>query len=247
VIKYWKEGFQKYAVFQGRATRAQYWSWVFVNLLIAIFGVVTLIFSFLIEPLFITILVVLVLYWLAIFIPDLAYTVRRLHDANLTGWLMLIYFVPYVGGLILFILTLLPSQNINNKYGPHPLTGQWAFVPSGYYPPYPPGTPPYSLPPYPPQGSYFPAYGLPPGYYPPYPPGTPPYSLPPYPPQGPPTQPGSQQVNPYQSSPFSPQQNYPRPQSPQPSPQPNFPSYPLNPEVPPPNNPTNPENQSDQP
>jgi len=227
MITYWKEGFQKYIVFNGRATRAQYWSWVFVNIGIYLVAVIIALATKSIKPLPVTIVVLLSIYSLATIIPGLAYTVRRLHDANLTGWLVLLSLVPYIGSFVILILTLLPSQNTNNKYGPHPLTAQSTFNPTpGYYPPYPPGTPSYSSAPYPPQGSYFPPYS---------------------PPQGPPTQPGTQQVNPYQSYPFSPQQNYPPPQSPQPSPQPNFPSYPLNPEVPPPNNPTNPENQSDQP
>jgi uncharacterized membrane protein YhaH (DUF805 family) len=59
--------------------------------------------------------------FLALLIPKLAVTVRRLHDSDKSGWFYLIGFIPYVGGLILFVLTVLPGTPGDNRYGPDPL------------------------------------------------------------------------------------------------------------------------------
>lgn len=54
------------------------------------------------------------------FIPNLAVTVRRLHDQDKSGWLMLVMFVPYVGGLIMLVLAFLPGTDGPNQFGPDP-------------------------------------------------------------------------------------------------------------------------------
>jgi uncharacterized membrane protein YhaH (DUF805 family) len=60
------------------------------------------------------------LYMLAVFIPSLAVTVRRLHDSGNSGWFILFELIPYVGGIVLFVFTLLDSQSGSNKWGPNP-------------------------------------------------------------------------------------------------------------------------------
>ena len=60
------------------------------------------------------------LFLLATFIPGIALTVRRQHDIGLSGWFYLLVLVPYVGGLIVFVFTLIPSQKHDNKWGPVP-------------------------------------------------------------------------------------------------------------------------------
>jgi uncharacterized membrane protein YhaH (DUF805 family) len=54
------------------------------------------------------------------FIPALSITIRRLHDIGRSGWWYLIAFVPLIGGLILFVFTLLDSDPDRNEYGPNP-------------------------------------------------------------------------------------------------------------------------------
>ncbi|MDO8933008.1 MAG: DUF805 domain-containing protein, partial [Rhodocyclaceae bacterium] len=44
----------------------------------------------------------------------------RLHDIGLSGWFYLLVFVPSVGSLIIFVMTLIPSQKHDNKWGPVP-------------------------------------------------------------------------------------------------------------------------------
>lgn len=101
----------KYATFTGRARRSEYWYFVLFNFIIDIVcGIIMLI------P-FIGI-VISVLIGLALIIPGLAATVRRLHDSGKTGWLVLLGIIPVVGGIIVLVLTLVDSQQGENQYGP---------------------------------------------------------------------------------------------------------------------------------
>jgi uncharacterized membrane protein YhaH (DUF805 family) len=56
---------------------------------------------------------------LALIIPSLAVTVRRLHDAGHSGWWWLITFIPF-GGIVLLIFALQDSQPGDNQWGPNP-------------------------------------------------------------------------------------------------------------------------------
>ena len=60
------------------------------------------------------------LYAVAVFIPRLAVTVRRLHDSGRTGWWALIGLVPFIGFVILLIFMVLDSEPGDNAYGPNP-------------------------------------------------------------------------------------------------------------------------------
>lgn len=62
----------------------------------------------------------LVLYSLAIFIPNLAVIVRRLHDQDKSGWWFLIGLVPIIGGIWLLILYLTDGTPGPNRFGPDP-------------------------------------------------------------------------------------------------------------------------------
>jgi uncharacterized membrane protein YhaH (DUF805 family)/cold shock CspA family protein len=57
---------------------------------------------------------------LALVVPSIAVTVRRIHDIGLSGWFWLITFVPSVGSLIILVFTLIPSQRHPNRWGPVP-------------------------------------------------------------------------------------------------------------------------------
>ncbi len=60
------------------------------------------------------------LYDLAILLPVIALTVRRIHDSGNSGWWALILLIPLIGVIVLFIFTLLDSQPGPNQYGPNP-------------------------------------------------------------------------------------------------------------------------------
>jgi uncharacterized membrane protein YhaH (DUF805 family) len=61
-----------------------------------------------------------ILFFLATFIPQLAVTIRRFHDQDKSGWFYLLAFVPFVGGLIVFIFMLLEGTRGPNRFGPDP-------------------------------------------------------------------------------------------------------------------------------
>ncbi len=120
---------RNYFQFNGRARRAEYWGFT-------LFLIVTLIALIIIDltvsitfygtdengdPVVLPILTVL--FYLYCVIPGIAITVRRLHDVNMSGWMYFINFVPYVGGLILFVFTVLDSKPAPNAYGASPKYG----------------------------------------------------------------------------------------------------------------------------
>ncbi len=103
------EAFKKYADFQGRASRREYWMFFGVNLGFAVvLGIAETIMNTKILGL---------LYSLAILVPSLAIGVRRLHDTNRSGWWLLITLIPIVGAIILIVFALQASQNEGNRYG----------------------------------------------------------------------------------------------------------------------------------
>lgn len=59
------------------------------------------------------------IYALAIFLPSLGVTVRRLHDTGRSGWWILIGIVPIIGGIVLLVFMVLDSTP-DNEYGPNP-------------------------------------------------------------------------------------------------------------------------------
>lgn len=104
-----------YADFNGRATRKQYWMFFLFNFLIMFLSLI------IIEILNREILYLLfVLYNLFILLPSLALQVRRLHDIGQSGWMFLLSFIPFAGGIILFVFACLDSEAHVNKYGPNP-------------------------------------------------------------------------------------------------------------------------------
>jgi uncharacterized membrane protein YhaH (DUF805 family) len=115
VIQWYTEVLKKYAVFTGRARRAEYWSFWLVNfVIIVVLSVVggflgRAVGSFLVG-----------IYSLAVLVPHLAVAVRRLHDTGKSGWWVLILLVPFVGWIALLILLVLEGQPGDNEYGPNP-------------------------------------------------------------------------------------------------------------------------------
>ena len=105
--------FKKYFVFQGRASRSEYW-WFQLLVTPAYF-----IASFIDEgsPIFIISLTICVVS----FIPAVAAGVRRLHDTNKSGFFLLISLIPFIGGLIMLFLLIPEGTKGKNQYGDNPL------------------------------------------------------------------------------------------------------------------------------
>jgi uncharacterized membrane protein YhaH (DUF805 family) len=118
--------FSNYANFSGRATRSEYWFFrLFVVLVF--FGslfVVGLIGAATGSPdsasaIAQVLTLLLVLFWIAILIPDLAVSVRRLHDTNRSGWWYLLAAVPF-GSIVLLVWWCTKGTEGWNEYGPDP-------------------------------------------------------------------------------------------------------------------------------
>lgn len=109
---------KRYAVFSGRSRRKEYWFFYLFNVLI-LFGIVIVEAALDLSdpegfgPLS-------AIYFLAMFIPGLAVTVRRLHDTNRSGWWFLISFVPLIGFFALLFFALSEGDSGTNAYGPDP-------------------------------------------------------------------------------------------------------------------------------
>lgn len=56
-------------------------------------------------------------FGLAMFVPSLAVAGRRLHDANRSGWWLLLSFVPMFGWLALLFFYVQPSWPVTNRWG----------------------------------------------------------------------------------------------------------------------------------
>ena len=129
---YWyMEVLKKYLEFSGRARRKEYWMFQLVNLVILAVLFVGLLTE-LRSPLVGVFVVATCGYVLFTIIPSLAVSVRRLHDANLSGFWLLLSFVP-LGGIVLLVFYVLDSTPGPNQYGPNPKATSMA----GYGAPYP--------------------------------------------------------------------------------------------------------------
>ncbi len=60
------------------------------------------------------------IYSLAVLVPSIAVSVRRLHDTGRSGWWLLIGLVPLIGSIWLIVLLCLDSQPETNKWGANP-------------------------------------------------------------------------------------------------------------------------------
>ena len=118
-MNWYIEVMKKYSVFSGRARRSEYWFFVLINILISIIlGFVATMTGIMGAGMHLGILSGL--YSLAMIIPSLAVSVRRLHDTNRSGWWLLICLVPLIGLIILLVFMLLDSTPGENQYGPNP-------------------------------------------------------------------------------------------------------------------------------
>ena len=102
---------KKYADFNGRARRKEFWMFFLFNLIVAIvLGVIDSVIG---------IPVLGLIYSLGVLLPSLAVGARRLHDTGKSGWWLLLGLIPLVG-LVLIIFWVMDSNPGDNQYGPNP-------------------------------------------------------------------------------------------------------------------------------
>ena len=109
-------GFSNYVTFRGRAARSEFWFWclfaglvgLVANLIdISIFGMNS------VTP-------VAAIASLALLLPGLAVSVRRLHDIDRTGWWLLLVFT-IIGTFVLLYWDCVQGTDGPNRFGPDPL------------------------------------------------------------------------------------------------------------------------------
>jgi uncharacterized membrane protein YhaH (DUF805 family) len=109
----------KYVDFSGRARRSEYWWFALFDILV---GFVAAIIDSILGTGSGSFGVFQALVTLALLLPGLAVSVRRLHDTSRSGWWVLIALVPVVG-LIVLLIFYVQDSHPDNKYGPSPKAG----------------------------------------------------------------------------------------------------------------------------
>ena len=110
------QALRKYAVFNGRAARSEYWLFVLLTIVITNVGHV-------ISPQLGGII------GLGLFIPSIAVAVRRMHDIGKSGWSYLFILIPIVGFIIILVWFCKKGTEGENDYGPDPLSEESNSIP----------------------------------------------------------------------------------------------------------------------
>ncbi|MEV0674659.1 DUF805 domain-containing protein [Mycobacterium sp. NPDC050441] len=108
--------FRSYARFSGRASRSEYW---WVQLAVTVVAVLCVAFVAVAgdaSALGRLSLVPVVVFVLVCVVPSWALLVRRLHDADLSGWLSLLTVVPYIGFVLPVVFGVLPSKHFGERF-----------------------------------------------------------------------------------------------------------------------------------
>ena len=115
----------RYAKFDGRATRSEYWYFILFYFIISF--IVILLDILVVNPMLGATPkqaqqggLLQIILALALLIPSIAVGVRRLHDIGKSGWWILVGLVPIIGALLLIYFYVLDSQVGENQYGPNP-------------------------------------------------------------------------------------------------------------------------------
>lgn len=118
-MSWYLQALKKYAVFSGRSRRMEYWYFVLFNIIVSIvLGVIDGLLGT--SGSYAGAGLLSGIYGLAVLIPSLAVTVRRLHDIDRSGWWILIALVPLIGVIVLLVFALLEGTPGDNQYGPNP-------------------------------------------------------------------------------------------------------------------------------
>ena len=125
-MNYYLHVLQNFNNFSGRARRKEYWMYslfqgvIGFSLYLISFIFFTNILDYSNEKGLYSSLLLFVIFLMLHFIPNIAITVRRLHDTGKSGWWYLLSLIPYIGPFILFIFLVLDSSEEENQWGVNP-------------------------------------------------------------------------------------------------------------------------------
>ncbi len=118
-MNWYLEVLKKYAVFNGRARRKEYWYFALFNIIISIaLAVIDGITGSFSAKAGMGLLGGL--YTLVILIPGMAVSVRRLHDTDRNGWWLLIALIPLIGAFVFLVFMVQDGKPGENQYGSNP-------------------------------------------------------------------------------------------------------------------------------
>ncbi|MGW1340784.1 DUF805 domain-containing protein [Kribbella sp. NPDC002412] len=118
-MQWYIEVLKKYAVFDGRARRKEYWMFVLFNVIVSI---ILSIIDNIIGTTYGSANsgVISSIYSLAVLLPSIGVGIRRMHDTNRSGWWILINLIPCVGFIWFIVLAAQEGTVGDNQYGPDP-------------------------------------------------------------------------------------------------------------------------------
>lgn len=145
-----KRVFQKYAVFTGRASRSEYWWWALASAIAS--GILNSIGPTMINGQTTGTSPLGGLWFFATVVPGLAVAARRLHDANLSAWFLLLALIPVLGWIALIVMLVQRENPQGQRFDRYPGTG-YLRRSEAQQTPYRPDYRPEQQPQYPPQQS----------------------------------------------------------------------------------------------
>ncbi len=101
----------QYADFTGRTSRQAYWMFTLVYIILIVLISIA-------EEIALGTELPSTLFTLAVIIPSIAITTRRLHDIGKSGWWQLIYFIPILGWIVMLLFLVRAGDRTDNQYGP---------------------------------------------------------------------------------------------------------------------------------
>ena len=108
----------KYLLFNGRASRKEFWTVMLFSVLISFALQLLYTLGFAIsDNLGLLLALPFVIFSLGMVIPQLAVSVRRLHDTDKSGWWLVLSFIPIFGTIALIVLFSLASSAGDNRFG----------------------------------------------------------------------------------------------------------------------------------
>lgn len=110
---YFKLALSKYAEFEGRSRRKEFWFFILFNMIIT-YGVM------IVESILWDFPILSTIVSLGLFVPGLAVSIRRLHDIGKSGWNILFGLIPIVGFILLIVWYAKEGQASSNKWGSNP-------------------------------------------------------------------------------------------------------------------------------
>ncbi len=105
---------KNYVGFSGRARRQEFWMFALIS------GIISIILNVIQIMIGMEIMWLSFIYSLAILLPNIAVTVRRLHDTDRSGFWAFLMLLPFIGWIILFVFACQNGTSGTNRFGNDP-------------------------------------------------------------------------------------------------------------------------------